>query len=309
MRHLHVVRPEPVVSQQGGDASAPGIRQVGVGALLALVRPSHWVKNFLILIPPFFAGRLFSLDALVLIAPAVGAFCCAASAGYVINDIADASKDRLHPRKRFRPIAAGRITVGTAGFLGVSLLVVSFVVALAVTPQFAVGLAAYVLTSASYTLFLKNIFLLDIFAIAACYVIRVLAGGAAFGVPVSNWLFLTLFFVALFLAVGKRLGERRVLGGTASLHRKSLGVSSEEVLRAVLWAMAVVTLVMYALYTVEVRNSLYYTVPIATYGILRYLMLIEERKTGDPTELVLQDRQLVGLLCLWTAVVGVLIYA
>lgn len=308
MRHLHVVRPEPTTGVPQGESAAPRSRQAGIGDLLALVRPAHWVKNLLILIPPFFSGQLFSSSALVLVVPVLVSFCCAASAGYVINDIADAAKDRLHPQKRNRPIAAGAIAVETAGLVAFALLVVAFVVALAVTGSFSMWLAAYVLTSAAYTLVVKRIFLLDTFAIAACFIIRVWAGGSAFGVPISNWLFLTTFFLSLFLAVGKRLGERRLLGATASLHRRNLTASTEEFLKTALWAMAIVTLVTYALYTVEIRNSLYYTVPFATYGVLRYLFLIEDRGTGDPTDLVLRDLPLVGLLGLWAAVVGVFIY-
>jgi hypothetical protein len=136
-----------------------------------------------------------------------------------------------------------------------------------------------------------------------------MAGGSAFGVVISSWLFLTMFFLSLFLAVGKRLGERRLLGASASLHRRNLTASTEGYLRAALWSMAVVALVTYALYTVEVRNSLFYTVPFATYGVLRYLFLIEERGSGDPTELVLHDLPLLVLFGLWALAVGVFIHA
>jgi 4-hydroxybenzoate polyprenyltransferase len=189
------------------------------------------------------------------------------------------------------------------------LLVAAFVLALTVTTAFSIWLAAYVLTSTVYTFFIKRVFLLDTFAIAACFVVRVLAGGSAFSVTISSWLFLTMFFLSLFLAVGKRFGERRLLGTAAPLHRGNLTTATEGFLSAALWAMATVTLVMYALYTVEVRSSLFYTVPFATFGVLRYLFLIEDRGTGDPTDLVVHDLPLLGLLGLWAAVVGVFIYA
>lgn len=308
MRHLRVVRPEPTASVEE-DASAFRGSQSEVGDLLALVRPTHWIKNLLILVPPFFAGRLFSEGAFPLAVSVLVAFCCAASAGYVINDITDAAKDRLHPQKRRRPIAVGSIAVGLASFVAVVLIVTAFVAALAVTTSFSLWVAAYIATSVGYTFFIKRVFLLDIFAIAACFVIRVIAGGSAFGVSISNWLFLTMFFLSLFLAVGKRLGERRLLGAAAPLHRRNLAASTEGFLRTALWSMAIVTLVTYALYTVEVRNSLFYTVPFATYGVLRYLFLIEERGSGDPTDLVLHDPPLLALLALWSVVVGVFIYA
>jgi 4-hydroxybenzoate polyprenyltransferase len=309
MRHLRVVHPEPAAQVEHVDAVSARNGLAGVGDFFALIRPAHWVKNLLILTPPFFAGQMFSVTALALAVPVLVAFCCAASAGYAINDIVDSGKDRLHPRKRNRPIASGRLAAGSATFVAVALLVASFVIALTVTASFSMWLAAYVVTSAGYTFVVKRVFLLDTFAIAACFVIRVMAGGSAFGVSISSWLFLTMFFLSLFLAVGKRLGERRLLGEAASLHRRNLTTATEGFLRAGLWAMAIVTLVTYALYTVEVRNSLFYTVPFATYGVLRYLFLIEERGAGDPTDLVLHDLPLLGLLGLWAVVVGAFIYA
>lgn len=308
MRHLRVVHPDPAATVGEVDAAPAEGGQAQVGDGLALVRPAHWVKNLLILTPPFFAGQLFSVNALILAVPVLASFCCAASAGYVINDIVDAAKDRLHPQKRGRPIAAGRIAVGSGSFVAVALFVASFVIALTVTTSFSIWIAAYIVTSVGYTFFVKRVFLLDIFAIAACFIIRVMAGGSAFGVSISSWLFLTMFFLSLFLAVGKRLGERRLLGAAASLHRRNLTASTEGFLRTALWSMAVVALVTYALYTVEVRNSLFYTVPLATYGVLRYLFLIEERGTGDPTDLVLHDFPLVALLGLWALVIGAFIY-
>jgi 4-hydroxybenzoate polyprenyltransferase len=188
------------------------------------------------------------------------------------------------------------------------LLLAAFGVARFVATPYFWWLGAYVLTSAAYTVFIKRAFLLDVFAIAACFVIRVLAGGAAFDIAVSRWLFLTTFFLALFLAVGKRFGEHRLLGPAAPRHRQNLVSSSEGFLRTASWSMAIVTLVTYALYTVEVRSSLSYTVPLATYGVLRYLSLIEEGGAGDPTELLLHDQQLLVLLGVWAAVVGAVVY-
>jgi 4-hydroxybenzoate polyprenyltransferase len=308
MRHLRVVHPESAPRQVSNAAEFSGARS-SIGSLLALVRPAHWVKNLLVLVPPFFASRLFDGNTLQSVLPVLASFCCVASAGYVINDIVDAAKDRAHPQKRKRPIAAGAITVPQASAVAVALLAISVLLSHTMRTSFLTWLAAYAVMSVGYTFFLKRIFLLDLFAIAACFVIRIMAGGSAFSVSISSWLFLTMFFLSLFLAAGKRLGERRLLGAAASLHRKNLSAGSEGFLRTALWSMAVVTLVTYALYTVDVRNSLFYTVPFATYGVLRYLFLIEERGTGDPTELVLHDPPLLTLLGLWAIVIGVFIHA
>jgi 4-hydroxybenzoate polyprenyltransferase len=149
--------------------------------------------------------------------------------------------------------------------------------------------------------------LLDIYFIAFGFLLRVLAGGEAFRIPVTSWLFLTVFSVSLLLATGKRLGEMVSMGESAHMHRKSLSKYSVAFLEGTLWFSASAACVMYALYTLEHKNGLYYTVPLVVFGLLRYIFIVKEGK-GDPTDALLKDRQIMVVGILWTVMLGLMIY-
>ena len=149
--------------------------------------------------------------------------------------------------------------------------------------------------------------LVDIFFISFGFLIRVLAGGEAFRVPVTNWLFLTVFMISLLLAAGKRLGELVLLGDEAHKHRKSLTHYSHSFLEGILWFSASAALVTYALYTLEHENGIFYTVPLAAFSLLRYIYIVKVGK-GDPTEALLRDKQILTVGIAWIAVIGFMIY-
>ncbi len=283
------------------------------GALLSylrLLRPKQWIKNLLLLFPPFFAGRLFDSGVADKIVPALAAFCCAASCGYIINDIKDINTDRNHDTKKEREIASGRIGFAGALLLAVVLYLAAMIIGLSIHGEFRRFqwfIVLYLFNSLIYTLFLKNFVIVDILLIAFGFLIRVLAGGEAFRIPVTNWLFLTVFSVSLMLAAGKRLGELICLGDNAQKHRKSLSQYSHTFLEGIIWFSASSALVMYALYTVEHRNGLFYTVPLAAFGLLRYIYTVKEGR-GDPTEALLMDKQTMGVGILWIAMIGIIIY-
>jgi 4-hydroxybenzoate polyprenyltransferase len=158
-----------------------------------------------------------------------------------------------------------------------------------------------------YSLYFKHRVIIDIFFVSFGFLIRVLAGGEAFHVAVSGWLFLTVFVVSLLLAAGKRMGELITMGNDAHKQRSILIQYSPAYLEGVLWFSAAASLVTYALYALEHHNRLYYTVPVVAFGLLRYIYTVKEGK-GDPTNALLQDRQIMGVGIIWAAMIGLIIY-
>ena len=274
---------------------------------ITLLRPHQWLKNLLLLFPPFFAGKMMEQAVLVKVFPALIAFSLAASCSYIINDINDIEADRNHGVKRNRLIARGDIPVPAALVVAGVLFTAAFLISVAISPWFGGLLGIYLLISLIYTFFVKDMVILDIFFIAFGFLIRVLAGGEAFTIPVTSWLFLTVFMVSLLLAAGKRLGELVTLGDEAHRHRKSLTLYTDSFLHGILWFSASSALVTYALYTLEHRSELFYTVPVAAFGLLRYIYIVKDGK-GDPTDALIRDGQIMGVGILWVLMIGGIIY-
>ncbi len=229
------------------------------------------------------------------------------SSSYIINDVRDIEFDRSHDSKKKRALASGKISIISAMLLALLLLIFSFIISSFVSEIFWFYIVAYLAISFSYTFLLKNVVILDIFAISMGFLIRVLAGGEPFGVEVSDWLFLAVFLVAMFLATGKRRGELVSLGGAAKSHRKSLAGYTESFLEGILWFSASAALVTYALYTIEQKSGLFYTVPLAAFGLLRYILIVKEGK-GDPTEALLGDTQIMATGLIWAVAIGWVVY-
>jgi 4-hydroxybenzoate polyprenyltransferase len=275
---------------------------------LRLLRVRHWVKNLLLFAAPFFGGSLFMDETLFMALPVFFAFSWCASSAYILNDIKDYEKDRLHPDKKERPIASGRISMATASFLAIVMIVPSVILSYSIGTIFFYFVLLYIIIQVAYSLYLKNSAITDIFCIASGFVIRVLAGGAAFNVEVSHWLILSMFMISLMLASGKRLSEVSLLNGNASKHRKSLGHASyASTLHEILLISSGSSLIAYALYTVEMYQNLIYTIPIATFGLFRYLLL-SKLGMGDPTQALTKDKWLIMTVVIWLIVVGLIRY-
>lgn len=277
-------------------------------SIIKLLRPQHWVKNLLLLFPLFFAGKIFDGSARFLILPSLLSFSLAASCSYIVNDIMDREADKNHHSKKNRAIAHGDISVPLAVVLAFCLYVMSMLIASSVSKGFQGFLILYLLVSFAYTFFFRNMVLIDIFFIALGFLMRVLAGGEAFRTPVTSWLFLTVFLVSLLLGAGKRLGELVSLGDHAHKHRKILMQYPDSFLEGLLWFSAAASLVTYALYTLERKNGLFYTVPLAAFGLIRYIYIVKQGK-GDPTEALLFDRQTLGVGITWMLMIGLIIYS
>ncbi|HVS18657.1 MAG TPA: decaprenyl-phosphate phosphoribosyltransferase [Planctomycetota bacterium] len=296
-------------------------------ALLRAMRPHQWTKNLFVLAAVLFARGDQSVPRpddwgdLVRSLYAFAAFCLAASAVYLLNDVIDVESDRVHPQKRNRPIARGAVSVPLA--LGTSAVCVAGAFGLALLARgeprsvlWYVG--AYLATNLVYTLKAKQVALLDVFFIAVGFLFRVEAGGAAAHSAVSHWLLLCTLFLALFLALCKRRSEIDLLGDERGAHRANLAEYTVGFLDQATTMLAAVTIVCYTMYTVSDETAakfgadlgLVKTVPFVVFGMARYLMLVgSQRGGGSPTRVLLGgDALFVGNAVIWLAVVVSVLY-
>jgi decaprenyl-phosphate phosphoribosyltransferase len=271
---------------------------------IVLARPWQWAKGAFVLIGPVY-GRVFTREGAVGAAAAFFAFALASSACYVVNDVLDREADRAHPRKRLRPIAAGRIAAGGACAYAVGLLALAggAIAFLPVGsgllgPRGLVGVCVglYVANVLAYSAFLKNRMVADVISLSLGFVLRVLGGCAAVAVVPSPWLLNVTFFLSMFLAFGKRLGERRSLGSSAAAARIVHARYTDELLRMLVVVTGVAALLIYAVYVQDQAshyeygfNLLWLTMLPATYGLMRAMVKVETGEYDDPTEMAMRD--------------------
>ena len=269
---------------------------------LTILRPTQWLKNLMLFFPPFLAGQI--------LLPGVAsrgllpfvAFCMVSSAGYILNDIQDCTRDVHHPLKRLRPIPSGAVRISDAFMFSALLLISGLILAGLISPRFLLLAVCYAAISISYSMFLKTIPVIDLFCVSAGFLIRLQAGGELFRVPISSWLFLTVFLLAMFLSTGKRLSEFRSLGDMAGEHRISLGLYPSGFLQGTLYMTGGAVLVTYAMYALN-KQMLIYSVPLCLFGLLRYIFRVNSGKSGDPTESLLKDGLLFVVGILWVLMV------
>ncbi|MEJ7585080.1 MAG: decaprenyl-phosphate phosphoribosyltransferase [Acidimicrobiales bacterium] len=284
-------------------------------ALLAAARPPQWVKNVLVFAAPGAAGVLdqtgFLLDAVA----AFVCFCLAAAGTYFLNDASDVAEDRLHPTKRFRPIAAGEVPVGLARVVGVGCMTAGIGLGAAVRWQLGVVVLAYVLLTSAYTTWLKHVTVVDVVAVAAGFVLRAIGGAAATDVPVSDWFFIVASFGSLFMVTGKRHAESLTLGAEAGSVRRTLEGYTTSYLAYLRSVTSGVVLVAYCLWAFEraelVDGSVpWYQISIVPFAcaILRYAQLVDAGEGGAPEELVRRDPMLQVLGASWLATFALGVY-
>jgi len=293
-------------------ATASGIRP-----FVSLLRPKQWLKNFFVFAPLIFAKELFHPDPLKTAIQAFIAFCITASAIYVINDISDVEADRSHPTKRDRPIASGAISTKNALLLLSVLLIGDILVIFRMDPRFIFILATYFFLNIAYSFKLKEVLLLDVFIVAAGFMLRVVGGAYAIDVRVSSWLVLCSLFISLFLGFAKRRGElQQVLASGGNTKRKVLLLYRTDFIDQLLTIVAAGTVISYALYTVSARTievfgteKLIYTTVFVLYGVFRYLYLIHTSPTIEsPTTAVTSDIPIIVTGILWIVSCIILIY-
>lgn len=283
--------------------------------LLTAMHPKRWLKNLFM-----FAALVFGikLSVPVLIARSLLAFACLcllSSAAYLINDLVDVERDRRHPGKRDRPLAAGRLRESWAQGGAVVLSLVSLSVAVALNPRFAAVAVALLAVEIAYSFVFTNFVILDVLAIAAAFLLRVMAGSViAEATEFSPWLYVCGCFLALFLALCKRRHELIVLGDLAPEHRKVLADYSSPLLMEMIAVVTSSTVIAYSLYTfwgahVPENKSMMLTIPFVLYGISRYLLLVQRPDLlGSPEEMLIKDPPLMVNNLLWGIAVLVILY-
>ncbi len=294
-----------------------------LGAFVRTLRPYQWVKNGLVFAGVLFAGRLGDGAALARAVEGFAAFSLLSGAVYLFNDLRDIEADRQHPKKRLRPLASGALAPGAAWAGLVAVLVVAAVLVVRLGPGFAATAVAYLALNTGYSLGLKNVVLVDVMAIAAGFVLRAIAGvellvPIATDVELSPWLLVCTFFLALFLACGKRRQELlRQDAAKTETRRRVLLSYNESFLDTLVTVCAATTLVAYSIYTIWPAtvekfetDALLWTIPFVTYGVFRYLWMTRVGDEGeDPSHAIVTDRPLIVAVLLWTLAVAVILYA
>lgn len=278
-------------------------------AFFKMIRPHQYIKNFLVFFPLFFAKKITDISLLQSAAMAFISFCFAASTIYIFNDIRDIEKDKAHPKKKLRPIASGQISLKTAIGTDIVFLLVSLAVALFTGRNMLIIIAIYLLINLFYSLGMKNIAILDIFAVSTGFLLRLLSGteyGAVDGVLPSHWIIIMTFLLSLFLAIAKRRDDL-ILAENGLDVRKSISGYSLEFINGVMSIMSAVIIVSYLLYTLDPAvqahygsKNIYATTFFVLLGLLRYMQItFVEKKSGSPTEIVYKDRFLQITLAAW----------
>ena len=280
------------------------------------MRPHQWGKNIVIFAAIIFSCNIFHWSMLVRVAGAFFLFCVFSGCIYLINDLLDMESDQKHPLKCQRPLASGRliksIAVWGAAVIGLGSLFIAWFMGCSF---FLVGLS-YILLQIVYSFKLKRIVILDVFSIAAGFVLRVIAGAEVIQVPISSWLLICTMLLSLFLALSKRRHELVLLKGDATTHRKILQEYSPYLLDQMIAVVTSATVLAYALYTVAPEtvqkfhtSRLIYTVPFVLYGILRYLYLIHQKKEGGkPEEILVTDKPMLINILLYGLTVILILY-
>ena len=294
--------------------------QVSIGVqlynLLLSLRPHQWTKNTFVLAALIFAEKLFDPPSVIAALKAFALFCLLSGTVYLINDLVDLERDRMHPVKRQRPLASGRLSPSLAKGASVVFFLAALGGSFALGTSFGVIALTYFGLMCGYSFFLKNIVILDVLAVSFGFVLRAIAGAVAIDVAFSNWIVICTMLLALFLILNKRRHELTLLAGDAAEHRRILGEYSPYLLDQMIAVVTASTVVSYALYTQAPEtvskfgtDRLVWTLPFVLYGIFRYLYLVHQKdEGGSPSRVLLNDRPLVIDVALWTIAVIALIY-
>jgi len=291
-------------------------------------RPNQWLKNFVVFTAILFNGKLFDQNLFLLSTYVFVIFCAISSASYIFNDLIDAPFDRKHPSKKFRPIASGNLSIQDATFVLFLIIISSITASLFLRISLASIVAIFFILHALYTLVLKRHVLFDIFGIAASFMLRLIAGEIITGYHVPIWLWLTVFFFALFVASVKRHSEFINQG---ALTRAVLDDYTSQLLQFLVTCFAVMTIFAYSFYTfmekpphirtkltdllepllrsAETRKWFMLTIPFVVFGVTRYAQLLYQHKEGEaPEKIITKDKVLISTILLWGLVLVSLIY-
>ena len=287
-----------------------------ISNIIALIRPHQYVKNLFIFMPIFFVGQIGNVDLLLNALIAFIAFSLSASAVYVLNDYRDIEDDRLHPTKQNRPLASGAISSQTALVLMVLLAVVGLGLMISLSRDAALILSAYVLMNIAYSFKLKHVAIIDVVIISIGFVLRLFIGSLVTGIPLSSWIVIMTFLLALFLALAKRRDDVLIFQQTGQKMRQVIDGYNLQLIDTAMTIMSAVVIVAYILYTKSAESvarigneNLYLTGLFVILGIMRYLQItFVEENSGSPTRIVLNDRFMQLTIIAWLATFGWMIY-
>lgn len=284
--------------------------------IFILIRPHQYIKNIFIFLPLFFSGQILNLDLLLNALLAFIAFSLSASGIYILNDYHDIEEDRQHPKKKNRPLAAGKISKQLAIFLMGALALSGLALMASLSMQSVVILSAYILLNIAYSFYLKHIAIVDITIIAIGFVLRLFVGATVTAIPLSMWIVIMTFLLALFLALAKRRDDVLLFLDTGKKMRKVIDGYNLQLIDGAMMVMASVVIVSYILYTTSVEvvqrlhnEYLYLTALFVIVGILRYLQIsFVEQDSGSPTKIILRDRFIQITLVLWVSAFAWILY-
>jgi 4-hydroxybenzoate polyprenyltransferase len=285
-------------------------------AVLVSLRPHQWTKNLVVFAALGFSKHLFEMGPLLRATFAFALFCGLSGAVYLLNDLADLERDRLHPSKRLRPLASGALAPRTAVMVAAILAFGCLALAFVLGRPFAATAFVYLGLNLLYSFKLKEVVIVDVLCISLGFVLRAVAGAVALGVAISDWLLICTLLLALFLTLSKRRHELTSLNQEASAHRKILAEYSPYLLDQMINVVTASCLSAYAFYTTaaETREKfqtdrLAWTIPFVLYGIFRYLYLVHQKeKGGSPSDVLLTDRPLLAAVALWAVAIVIIIY-
>jgi decaprenyl-phosphate phosphoribosyltransferase len=285
-------------------------------AIIKLIRVRHWVKNLFIFIPAFFAGNLFYADQLLLLLQGALAFSFVASGIYVINDYRDMHVDKLHPRKKLRPLASGDVNVTVAWLLITFFIAAGLAWAFFLEVTFFYLLLTYLLMNLAYSYGLKNIPIVDLFIVSSGFLLRVYSGGVIADLPITHWLSIMILLLALFLIIAKRRDDILIQTETGSIIRKSSQSYNLEFINSCLTMISAVIIVAYIMYTVSTEvterfdsDYLFATTVFVIAGIMRYLQItFVEKNSGSPTSIFFKDKFILVTIAGWIASFYFIIY-
>jgi len=299
--------------------------------IIRTVRPRQWLKNLAVFAAPVFLGYFFEPEVFSLSIKAFIAFSMFASGTYIFNDLIDAPKDRLHPIKKNRPIASGKLPKSTAVFLLITIYFFSIAWSLSsIGTYFALTGLIYILLQVGYSLYFRNVIILDALIVSSGFILRVFAGGFAVNVSISSWLILTTIGLSLLMAFGKRRSEKTILEKHAveQKTRKTLQHYPDSLLDSMISMSASFCILSYSLFTFQTSPAvdtesfsvllpsilkdpkwMMLTIPVVIYGVSRYLYLIYEKKEGEsPERILLSDKPILAAVILWAIMVFTIVY-
>ena len=278
--------------------------------MFVALRPRQWTKNLLLFAGIIFAAQLGDSSRLAEAVAGFAAYCAASSAAYLLNDLRDVATDRAHPLKCRRPIASGEVSRRHALCVAGALAAIALALAAVLGPRSLALLVGFAAIQIAYTVALKHIVLIDVFAIAGLFVVRAAAGAVAVDVRISPWLLLCTALLSLFLALGKRRGELVLVASTSTPGRPVLDGYSLAIVDRLLVVVASSTVVAYALYTFTARSShaLTVTIPFVVFGVVRYVLLLHRRGLGEePENVLVRDIPILVTVALWTLTCAVVL--